>query len=224
VAPTISEHSLNSARHLLPDDCCVRLSIDDPHVRVIDHFLTDVECDTLIEKYNTGLKRMGFLLDHEGNEVIDERRTAYGKALKRSSCPIMKRFEERLEAITLWPRFKTERSSFVRYDYDEGIRGHHDFFGEGKNRSRALDNGGQRVGTMVMYLNDTHGDGGTCFDHLGICVYPKKGSLLFFNYPLATADNKAHHLSTPVVTHTKYVVIKWFREHLIDDTKLPPLT
>lgn len=223
VAPTISQLSWEEARTVLPDDCRIRLAIDDPHVRVIDHFLTDDECDALIAQYDAGLKRMGFFLDRDGNEVIDDRRTAYGKALERGSCPIMECFEQRLEAVTLWPKYKTERSSFVRYEYDEGIRGHHDFFGEGKQRSRALDNGGQRVGTMVMYLNDTHGDGGTCFDRLGICVYPKKGSLLFFNYPIASADNNAHHLSTPVVGHTKYVIIKWFREDFIDDAKLPPL-
>lgn len=74
--------------------------------------------------------------------------------------------------------------------------------------SEWADLGGQRVVTVITYLNDCSRGGGTSFDRLGITVQPKQGSSLVF-YPAdgetLVSDDRTRHESLPAVEE-KYIV------------------
>lgn len=70
------------------------------------------------------------------------------------------------------------------------------------------DLGGQRVVTVITYLNTCKTGGGTKFDELGFTVQPQQGSALIFHPADATtleADERTVHQSLPAVDD-KYIV------------------
>ena len=81
-----------------------------------------------------------------------------------------------------------------RYMPDQFYRAHYDAFDlstpDGKRFSQ---NGGQRVGTVLVYLNDVAEGGHTSFAKLGLSVQPVKGDAIVF-FP-ATLDGKLDDLA-----------------------------
>ncbi|HSX13502.1 MAG TPA: 2OG-Fe(II) oxygenase, partial [Chlamydiales bacterium] len=74
--------------------------------------------------------------------------------------------------------------------------------------------GGQRVATVVMYLNSTEAGGETIFPCANISVTPKKGdAVLFYNLkPTGEVDPHSLHGGSPVIAGEKWIMTKWIRE------------
>jgi len=83
----------------------------------------------------------------------------------------------------------------------------------GPGRECALT-GGQRVGTVLIYLNDVSDGGATFFPRLDKRFYPKAGSAVVF-FP-ATVDGKldpmALHAAEKVGEGEKWVSQVWLRQ------------
>jgi len=78
---------------------------------------------------------------------------------------------------------------------------------------RFASNGGQRVVTVLTYLNDVARVGHTTFPMLGFSVHPRKGMAVVF-FPATVAgqlDPMALHSAEPAVD-TKYVSQVWIRQ------------
>ena len=79
--------------------------------------------------------------------------------------------------------------------------------------------GGQRIYTVMGYLNDVHEGGETDFPVLGIKVQPRAGRLLVFNN-VGEDKLKPHpdslHAGVPVVEGIKQCFTIWFREGPIE--------
>ena len=73
-------------------------------------------------------------------------------------------------------------------------------------------NKGQRVGTLVMYLNEPQGGGATIFPEAGLEVAPVKGQAVFFSYDRAHPSTGTLHGGAPVLAGEKWVATKWLRE------------
>ena len=73
---------------------------------------------------------------------------------------------------------------------------------------------GQRIGTLLMYLNDVDGGGETVFPQLGWSVVPRCGDVLYFEYGnrFGLCDPISLHASTPLHAGEKWVATKWLRE------------
>jgi len=184
----------------------LRMYLPDPEVWVIDGFLSDAEADALVAKYKKRTSVMGYV-GSDGEVVVTDKRKAMGLHLDPDDeLDIV--INDRFEQLTLWSKYKTEPTSFVHYNKGGYILPHFDFLGKGQHKGAS----GQRVGTGVVYLNDTEGEGDTYFTHNGLRVYPKKGSLLFFNYTDDHTTSTSKHGSREVVDDEKFVLVKWFRE------------
>lgn len=72
-----------------------------------------------------------------------------------------------------------------------------------------LINGGQRVSTLIMYLNDVVSGGETIFPKIGLSIVPKKGSAaaVYFEYSnsLGQVDPLTLHGGSPVVQGEKWM-------------------
>jgi prolyl 4-hydroxylase len=75
-----------------------------------------------------------------------------------------------------------------------------------------LQRGGQRVATLVMYLNTPNQGGGTTFPDVSLEVAPIKGNAVFFSYDRPHAVTRTLHGGAPVVEGEKWVATKWLRE------------
>jgi prolyl 4-hydroxylase len=70
--------------------------------------------------------------------------------------------------------------------------------------------GGQRIASLVMYLNTPDGGGGTAFPEIGLTVTALRGSAVYFAYD--TGDTSSLHAGLPVTKGEKWIATKWLRE------------
>ena len=102
-----------------------------------------------------------------------------------------------------------------RYAVGQHFRAHFDYFNEKQAYwPQMIETGGQRTWTAMIYLNHVEEGGATWFPQIGIRVAPKKGLLLAWNNMNrdGSRNTETLHEGMPVVSGTKYIVTKWFRE------------
>jgi prolyl 4-hydroxylase len=77
-----------------------------------------------------------------------------------------------------------------------------------------LSQGGQRVASLIIYLNDVEEGGATVFPRLGLTVGPKKGAAVYFEYcnSLGQVDPQTLHGGLPVRKGEKWIATKWMRQ------------
>ena len=75
-----------------------------------------------------------------------------------------------------------------------------------------LQRGGQRVGTVVIYLNTPARGGGTTFPDAGLEVAAQRGNAVFFSYDRPDPGTRSLHGGAPVIAGEKWIATKWLRE------------
>ena len=115
------------------------------------------------------------------------------------------------------PLENAEDLQIVRYLPGNYYNPHHDSCCEvNENCYDFIKRGGQRILTVLIYLNNEFTDGETFFPKLNKKFKPKTGDGLIF-YPVAKNTNKCHplalHAGLPVTSGEKYVCNLWFREN-----------
>lgn len=107
--------------------------------------------------------------------------------------------EQRIAELLRWPLDHGEGLQVLRYRPGAQYRPHHDYFDPAHpGTARILQRGGQRVGTLVMYLNAPEGGGATTFPDVGLEVAPVRGNAVFFSYDRAHPATGTLHGGAPV--------------------------
>jgi prolyl 4-hydroxylase len=184
-----------------------------PQVVVMDNFLSHDECDHLIAISEPRMKRSTTVDRLTGDDELNDVRTSTGTFLDKHMDPVVKRIEERLAYVCQWPEENGENLQILHYGVGAEYKPHYDYFEpDAPGTGRILQRGGQRVGTLIMYLNNPTAGGGTSFPDAGIYVTARKGSAVFFAYPDPTPEGKSLHGGQPVVEGEKWVATKWWRQ------------
>jgi prolyl 4-hydroxylase len=103
----------------------------------------------------------------------------------------------------------------LRYDIGGRYVPHWDYFEDVIPTYNDIVAGvGNRVGTVIVYLNDVEEGGQTTFTKLNLSVDPKKGSMIYFRYDYKNKNDNANtmHSGEPVIKGHKYIVTTWIRE------------
>lgn len=188
----------------------VCVSTETPVVRVLDHLLDDDECDALIELARPRLAR-ALTVDTAGRQQVDQRRTSEGMFFRLGETPLIERIEARLEAMLGVPASHGEGLQLLHYGTGQEYEPHYDWFDPGQPGFEAVTaHGGQRVASVVMYLNTPEAGGGTGFPSAGLTVTALKGSAVYFAYE--TGDKSSLHAGLPVLKGEKWIATKWLRE------------
>ncbi len=212
----VPEPQLNGASEIvLADGHRVRVlaSMRLPRVLVFGGLLTDAECDGLMALASPRLLRSETVDNSTGGSEVNAARTSDGMFFERGETPLIRAVEQRIAELVRWPLDHGEGLQVLRYRPGAEYKPHHDYFDPAHaGTATILQRGGQRVGTVVIYLNTPEGGGATTFPDVGLEVAPVRGNAVFFSYDRAHASTKTLHGGAPVTAGEKWVATKWLRE------------
>jgi prolyl 4-hydroxylase len=184
-----------------------------PRVVVFGNLLTPAECDVLMGLARPRLARSETVAKATGGSEVNVARTSDGMFFTRGEAPLIARIEARIAALVNWPVERGEGLQVLRYRPGAQYLPHHDYFDPTQPGTRAiLKRGGQRVATIVMYLNAPARGGATTFPDATLEVAPVRGSAVFFSYDRPHAVTRTLHGGAPVLEGEKWVATKWLRE------------
>jgi len=184
-----------------------------PRVVVFGDLLSAEECDELIALARERLARSETVQTATGASEVNSARTSEGMFFNRGENPICQRIEARLAKLLDWPVENGEGLQILRYRPGAEYKPHYDYFDPAQPGTPSiLKRGGQRVATVVMYLNSPTVGGGTTFPDVNLEVAPLKGHAVFFSYDRAHPSTRTLHGGAPVLEGEKWVATKWLRE------------
>jgi len=191
----------------------VLLTMRNPRVVVFGGLLTDDECDALVAAAAPRMARSETVVTTTGGNEVNAARTSDGMFFGRAELPICQRVEERIAALLNWPLVNGEGLQVLHYRSGAEYKPHHDYFDPAEpGMAAVLRRGGQRVGTLVMYLNTPQQGGATVFPDVDLEVAPIKGNAVFFSYDRPHPVTRSLHGGAPVLAGEKWVATKWLRE------------
>lgn len=200
----------------LPDRVVyVLLSLTIPRIVLLGNVLGDDECDAIAEMSRNRFVRSTTVDAITGASREHESRTSQSAGIRRAETELVSRIDARLAALANWPVDHAETLQLQKYQVGNEYRPHVDWFDPAlSGTARHLADGGQRLGTIILYLSDVDEGGGTSFPELGLDVHPHKGCALFFRNttPYGLPDQKTLHAGLPVEKGTKIIANKWLRE------------
>ena len=188
----------------------VSAGVDAPPLRVLDGMLGDTECAELIELARPRLQR-ALTVDDNGKQQIDQRRTSEGMFFTLGELPLIRQIEQRLAGLLGVPATHGEGLQVLHYLPGQEYKPHFDWFDPDLPGFEAITrDGGQRIASVVMYLNTPEQGGGTAFPELGLTVTARRGSAVYFAYE--GGDVSSLHAGLPVMRGEKWIATKWLRE------------
>ena len=184
-----------------------------PRVVVFGGLLSDEECEQLIELARPRLARSLTVATRTGGEEVNADRTSNGMFFQRAENELVRRIEQRIAKLVNWPEENGEGLQILQYGPGAEYKPHYDYFDPAEpGTPTILRRGGQRVGTLVMYLREPEKGGGTVFPDVHLEVAPKRGNAVFFSYERAHPSTRTLHGGSPVLAGEKWIATKWLRE------------
>ncbi len=188
-------------------------SLINPRVLVLGHFLSDEECDGLIAAARPRMARSLTVETKSGGEELNPDRTSNGMFFTRGQTPLIERIEARIARLVNWPLENGEGLQVLHYRPGAEYKPHYDYFDPKEPGTPTIvKRGGQRVATLIMYLNEPTRGGATVFPDIGLEVAPLRGNAVFFSYDKPEPSTRSLHGGTPVLEGEKWVATKWLRE------------
>ncbi|HEY4956347.1 MAG TPA: 2OG-Fe(II) oxygenase [Caldimonas sp.] len=186
-----------------------------PVLAVLSGVLDDAECTELIERARGRLRPSTLVDPLTGRDVASGQRGSAGTFFRLREDAFIARLDERFAEIMRMPVANGEGLQVLHYPTGAGSAPHFDFLAPTNTANLAsIGRSGQRVSTMVAYLNDVPAGGETEFPAVGWSVTPQRGHAVLFAYcnDSGELDHDSVHASRPVERGEKWVVTKWMRE------------
>lgn len=186
-----------------------------PWVLTLDNFVTDDEAERLIslgavEGYERSTDIGAMKPDGTTGSVVSNGRTSTN-AWCSNECledEMVQMVNQRISNMTGIPEENSEDLQLLRYEVGQKYNTHHDYIEYETDRQ-----GGVRLITVYLYLNDVEAGGGTNFPDLGLTVMPKRGRVLIWPSVVDSdpnqKDNRTDHQALPVEAGLKYGANAW---------------
>ena len=192
----------------------VHMRIDDPVCASLGNVLDADECRTLIELARPRLQPSTLVDPATGQDIVSDKRSSWGMFFRLEENEFIARLDRRLSRVMNLPLENGEGLQVLHYPIGAGSEPHHDYLQPGNAANReSIARSGQRVSTLVTYLNDVPAGGQTLFPALGIATSPLRGNAIYFEYgdDHGAVDARSLHASAAVTQGEKWVVTKWMR-------------
>jgi prolyl 4-hydroxylase len=181
---------------------------DDIYVNELDNFMTDEECQKLIDIAENRMTTLSVMGDLEGYRIAD------GIFLGDKEDVLVK-YRDELSSMTGIPKQNMEDVHIIKYSPGGEYKSHHDWFHPDEDYyEEAVKCGGQRMKTALVYLNDDFVGGETEFPRLNLKIIPQKGKLVVWDNicPDGSLSLDSMHTGCIVEEGYKYIAVIWMRE------------
>jgi prolyl 4-hydroxylase len=182
---------------------------------VFSGLLSVDECDEVIARSRAKLKRLTTVNPQTGQEDVIDRRTSDGTFFQRCEDDFIATLDRRIARLMAWPLENGEGLQILRYGVGGEYKPHFDYFPPADPGSAThLVHGGQRVATLVVYLNDVAAGGETIFPDAAMAVAPRQGGAVYFRYcnGAGQVDPLTLHGGAPVLAGEKWIMTKRMRQ------------
>lgn len=194
-------------------------ALAEPRIVLFGNLLADDECDAIVQMSRGKLERSSVVNTETGAYDVHPHRTSLGTYFARGENELVARIERRIADLVQCPIERGEPLQILHYQPGGEYKPHHDYFDPAHPGSeQVLAQGGQRIATLIMYLNDVEAGGSTVFPQVGLDVLPRKGHAVYFAYCAenGTLDPRSLHGGSPVSAGEKWIATKWFRQRNYD--------
>jgi prolyl 4-hydroxylase len=176
----------------------------------IPNFLSDEECDKLIERIDESSVRSSVAGSGANQSKYDSARTSSTSNLGKEELAVL--IQTRISKELNIDIVRGEDLQGQKYEPGQYFRPHNDFF-EGDSYTNHCLHSGNRTHTFMIYLNDDLEGGETNFPNLGTSVKPEKGKAVWW-YDMVDGELQRDtlHEGSDVISGTKYIVTSWWRE------------
>ena len=194
------------------------LSADSPRAFKVGNILTPEHRAQLIQHAEQHMERSK-VVNGGAAEGVNIVRTSYGMFVTDFGIPANAHLRYIGAKMTGLPQANIEATQILRYTEGQYYLPHPDYFGRG---SPILKRGGERVATLLAWLNEVPQGGETKFPNSmdastgkPVQVEPDAGSgVLFYNMKEdGSADLGSIHEAIPPIGGIKWVAVLWIREH-----------
>jgi hypothetical protein len=190
------------------------LKLENPRILYIHHTLSPAACEAIIAYAKSRIERSHVInLKAPGGNEESTVRTSSGMFITEPDG-INSWFNKELHAVasavTGLPSSNFEATQVLRYDAGQYYKAHEDYFDPDDFAN--LNRGGQRIATMLTWLNDCRDGGGTSFPNAGIEIRPRKGdSVLFYDADAQGNPDRGslHGGNPPGPGESKWVAVVW---------------
>lgn len=185
-----------------------------PQLILLHDFLDHETCDNIISLSEEidGYKR-GCVYKKEGGFEVSSNRTNDSYGFTEDYNEKISYINEKIATTCNWYKKRANKLNILRYSEKQKFNWHHDYHTD--SHPHAREECGQRLGTMVIYLNNVERGGETVFKHLKKIIKPQKGCALFWNYDWDNDPETAkmtEHGGNTVQKGTKYILTRWLTE------------
>lgn len=186
----------------------------DPIIMVYHEILSPAETDLLKEiampRLHTTMVH-SFITHQARKSLARVGKTAW---VTRNDDSKVEKIFQRIEDMTGLTTQTAEDLHVLNYGIGGHYDAHVDFFDLRNKSMDASRHQGDRISTMLFYLNDVEAGGSTVFPTVGIAVPAKRGSALFwFNLKRSgEGDYRTLHASCPVLLGEKWIANLWLHE------------
>jgi TPR repeat protein len=185
-----------------------------PRLAVAEKFLAPAACDWLIERARPQTRRAAvFDVERGGHRLLDTRSNsgAYLNVAQMDMVTVAAR--ARIAALSNLPLAGFEDSAILHYGTGQEYKPHYDFLDTTPAMAQEIASGGQRVATLLIYLNDGYDGGETDFPNARRRFKGRKGdALIFWNVtPNGQPDPLTLHAGLPPKAGEKWLFSQWIR-------------
>jgi prolyl 4-hydroxylase len=184
---------------------------DDYDIIEIPNFLTNEECDKIIELSKGNMFSSKVYSQNE--DLYDNKTRISEQCWLNDNNPFIKNITDKVKSHTNTHNNYFEELQVVKYKPGGFFTPHYDACVGNKSNCERMNKEGPRYLTVLFYLNDNFEGGETIFPKINKLVKPEKGKAVIFQ----NVDNngviitQALHGGEPVKNGEKWIANKWIK-------------
>ena len=175
----------------------------DPILYVVNDFLSNDECNAFVDASKGKLKPSTVISPDK--HIQHESRTSENCWIEHNANEIVHEVSKRFSILVQMPIRNAEQYQLVYYKKGAEYKPHFDSFDyETDDGKKNWEPGGQRMISVIAYLNDVEEGGATKFDHYDLEIIPEKGKTIIW-----PAEWTHAHSGSIVTKGNKYIITGW---------------